>query len=138
MLLSFGPSSSYSLVPSFCKPFLRFVMCTNWCCSDSCVSNVDPSSSLSKLNSSFEICSQLPIFSVGPTCSFSGFCFSVSSMGFFSSFSCYLAKLFFREVIHDFQHIIVVSTSLFLVVDLLFLVLNFSSILSVTSDFILS
>ena len=40
-LFLFGPSSSYSVVPSFHKPSSRFVMYTNSCCSGSYIPNVD-------------------------------------------------------------------------------------------------
>ena len=50
-------------------------MYTISCCSGSSVPNVDPSPSRSQLNSSIEIFSQLPVFSVGSTCSSSCFCF---------------------------------------------------------------
>ena len=62
-------------------------MYTNSCCSVSCVSSVDPLSSLSQLNSSIEIFSRLPVFRVGLTCSSSCFDFSVFLTGFSSLFS---------------------------------------------------
>ena len=72
-----GSSSLYNFVLFFCKPSLRFVMYTNSCCSVSCVSSVDLSSSLSQLNSSIESFSWLSVFRVGLTCSSSclDFCF---------------------------------------------------------------
>ena len=75
----FRPSSSYNSVPFFCKPSSRFVMYTIPCYSGSSISNVDPLSSLSQLNSSIEIFSQLLVSGVGPTCSSPCFCFSASA-----------------------------------------------------------
>ena len=79
--LSLGPSSLYNLVPSLYKPPSRFMMHTICGCSVSCVSSVDPSSSVSQLNSSIEFFSQLPIFRVGSTCSSSSFGFCIFSVG---------------------------------------------------------
>ena len=52
-------------------------MYTNSCCYVSCVSSVHPSSSVSQVNSSIEIFSQLPVFRVGLTCSSLSFGFCV-------------------------------------------------------------
>ena len=95
-LFSFRPFSSYSAVPSFRKPSSRFVMYTTSCCSGSSVPNVDPLPSLSQLNSSIEIFSRLPVFSVGSTCSSSCFCFSVVLT---SHLLWFLAMFFFCQTL---------------------------------------
>ena len=60
-------------------------MYTISCCLGSSISGVDPLPILSQLKSLIKIFSQLPVFSVGSTCSSSCFCFSV--FGFFATFS---------------------------------------------------
>ena len=97
--LSFGPSSLYNFIPSFCKPPLRFVMYTNCCCSVSCVSSVDLLSSVSQLNSSIEIFSQVPVCSVESTCSSSSFGFCI-----FLTFPCnmILHEALFPESLSNF------------------------------------
>ena len=110
----FGPSSSYIIVPSFRKPSSRFVMYTTSCCSGSSVPNVDPSPSLSQLNSSIEIFSQLPVFSVGSACSSSCFCSSVVLTCLFAIFSGSSQCSFSAKLSVDSQHIIADSTLSFL------------------------
>ena len=64
MIRNIEVPSSYSVVPLFHKPSSRFVMYTISCCSGSSIPNVDPSPSLSQLNSSIEIFSRLPVMSL--------------------------------------------------------------------------
>ena len=59
-------------------------------CLGSLVSNVDPWSSLSQLNSWIEYFCWVPVFNVGSTCSSPCFGFSVFSTDFFATFSCFL------------------------------------------------
>ena len=113
-------------------------MYTTCCCLGYSVSNVDLSSSLSQLNSLIEFFSRLPVFSVGWTCSSSCFSFSVFLMGFFASFSGSLSGSYSVKLFEDSQHIIAASTFMFLFVELLFLIINSISILSVVSCFDLS
>ena len=76
-------------------------MYTNSCCSVSCVYNVDPSSSLSQLNSLIKIFSWLPVFRVGSICSSSCFDFSLFN-GFLFFVLQSLVMLFIRKVIYSF------------------------------------
>ena len=69
-------------------------------CSGSSVSNVDPLSSFSQLNSLIEFFSQAPVFSVGSTWSSSCFGFSIFSMGFFCHLLLFFVRLFIREAAH--------------------------------------
>ena len=110
-------------------------MYTTSCCSGSSAPNVNPSSSLSQLNSSFEIFSRLPVFSVGSTCSSSCFCFHVISTSLFATFSGSSRCSFSTKLSVDSQHIIADSTLSFLVVDLSLTVFNSATFLFVSSCF---
>ena len=92
-------------------------MYTISCCSGSSVPNVDPPPSFSQLNSSIEIFSQLPVSSVGSTCSSSCFCYSVVSMSLFATFSGSSRSSSSAKLSVDSQHIIADSTLSFLIVD---------------------
>ena len=75
------------------------------------ITYMDLSSSVSQLNSSMEIFSQLPVFRVGSTWTSSYFGFCIFSMGFSSLFSDSMVGSFPGESFKLSQHIIAVSCS---------------------------
>ena len=113
-------------------------MYTICCWSPSSISNVDPSASLSQLNSSIEIFSQLPVSNVGLTCSSPCFYFSIFLTGFFVTFSGSLWGSSSDKLLVGSQRIIADSTFSFLDIDSLFMVFNSTSILFMPSCFDLS
>ena len=110
-------------------------MYTICCCSGSSHSNVGPSPSLSQLNSSIEIFSQLPIFSVGSTCSSSCFCFSIVLTGLFVIFSGSSRCSFSTKLSADSQHIIADSILSSLIVDSFLTVFNSAAFLFISVVF---